>query len=127
MRQLSALLLLLLCSACPPFPPPEPAPPKACETGANCGMYGLELCPLNMTVTFADVCDGLFTSDGLACAHCAGAEQCFDKIDYLYCARGPAGCLGDTACYYVDDGQAGKPKASRKKAKKIPHKLKAPS
>jgi hypothetical protein len=73
-------------------------------------IYGLPFCPSNMTVTANDVCDALFTRDGLACAHCTGASGCFDDIDTIYCTTGGASCLGDPACYHVNDGAEAKHK-----------------
>jgi len=42
------------------------------------------------------VCEGLFTPDGYACARCADAGACIALEVQVYCAAGP--CAMDQAC-----------------------------
>ncbi len=132
-RVFLTLILLSACSGCPPQPKPTPPPftDMHIQPGADmsvAGTYGLSNCPATMTVSFTDVCDGMFTSAGLACAHCSGATSCFDSVDVIYCASGSPGCLEDAACIHVQDGSSGVPASTKKKTiRKIPTKLKRPS
>ena len=89
--------------------------------------YGIDTCPTTTVAVYSDICDGLFTASGLACAHCTGSSACYDSVDSIYCAKGAAGCLGDTACIYVKDGTDGAPAQAKRKVKKVPPKLKRPS
>lgn len=115
-------VFLLAVSCCHPQPIPTPPPtagdmvpaPQRDMTGMT-NIYGLPFCPSSMSVTYADVCDALFTKDGLACAHCTGASACYDDVDSIYCSSAGPGCLGDPACYRVRDGvTARKPSIARR-------------
>lgn len=102
------LLLLLGC-----HPIPSPNPPQADMTDAGPPLdlagfkneYGLDNCPTTLQVSFSDSCDtgegAYFTSGGLACFHCTGAAGCYDVVDSVYCATGPAGCTTDPACVFT--------------------------
>lgn len=105
------------------------------DMGPGQNPYGMPNCPVTMTVTYADVCDGMFVKEGLpgvglSCFHCTGANSCFDGVDSVYCAIGKPGCLDDDACTNVNDGEDGAPsglksKKPKKHFKKIPAILKA--
>lgn len=84
------LWLALVLAGCPK-PIPGPQPPRLDMN------MGLPACPSTQTVTPADVCDGLFTSAGLACAKCSGGSACLDTVDVVYCIKGTS-CTGDAAC-----------------------------
>jgi hypothetical protein len=108
MKSIVLVLLILLsgCAGCPPAPTPVDAGtrPMIVSDMMVANVYGIPSCPLTTTVTFADVCEGLFTLKGLACAHCTDGAQCFDAVDGVYCASGPKGCLGDDMCHPFRDG-----------------------
>ncbi len=95
--------LLVVCAAgmlvtgCPHPPNPGPAPANSSVADASAPM--VPACPLSVVVTPEDVCDGLFTADGHACAVCKGGRGCIDTVDQIYCAAGP--CLGDPACKVI--------------------------
>lgn len=87
---LFAALSLTMCPA-PPPPPPIPTPPVPSN---------LLICsaPLVAPPTPADVCSGMFTTDGWACVSCAGSSGCIDAGLGIYCAAGP--CTSDPACSF---------------------------
>lgn len=131
MRTTLMLLCAVACSGCPPQPIPTPVTDAATKQDimhVPPNEYGIDNCPAGTTVLYTDICDGMFTSDGLACAHCGGSEGCFDLVDVLYCAKGRAGCLDDEACFNVKDGAAGAPgtRKPQHQIKKVTPKLKRP-
>ena len=85
------LILSLLLCGCPHPPNPQPVTPPDQNPPV-----GVPNCPATMTVGIGDVCGGLFTKEGLACASCQGGLGCFDQTDVIYCANG--GCLKDPKC-----------------------------
>lgn len=105
-------LLVFYVACCHPQPVPTP-PPSPLQGDMRLSIpdggseYGLRFCPASMTVSYSDICDGMFTRSGLACAHCTGADSCYDKVDSVYCARGKVGCLQDDTCGHVKDGATG--------------------
>lgn len=83
-------IAVVLLGGCPkPTPTPAPPPPPVYDQG------GYRICG-PVEVLAADVCDLLFTSDGLACARCRGDEGCLDETDMIYCSIG--GCATDPQC-----------------------------
>jgi len=123
MRFSLILVLLAGCGGCHPLPPPTPPQPVQQDMAQSPAdmkpnIYGLPNCPANLSVTYADVCDGMFTKVGLSCAICHGGAVCYDESDGIYCASGSAGCLDDHACVHVQDGEDGSPGAQAKKAKR---------
>lgn len=90
MKQLCMVVLCLATLGCPrpPTPTPPIGPPKTVE---NCGP-GLQL------PTVDDVCDGMFTPEGLACVRCPNAQGCLNTFDVVYCVVGT--CNSDTRCKY---------------------------
>lgn len=74
-----------------------PKPPHVGGTGAggiDAGPIGV--CPAASTVTGADVCDQLFTTDGHACFVCPDYAGCLDPGTQVYCVT--TGCLSDLRC-----------------------------
>lgn len=112
-------LPLLLILGCHPIPPPTPPVADMTDAGPPADLqgvtnpYGIDNCPTTLQVSFANSCDGYFTSGGLACFHCTGAASCYDVVDAVYCATGPAGCVDDPACIFVRDN----PDAAKKKTR----------
>ncbi len=84
---LALTLTLNLLTGCP-RPVPRPAPPPSTDPG-------MPPCPAT-EATSAEVCDGLFTDEGLACVRCPGATGCLDVPTQVYCTEGP--CLDDRKC-----------------------------
>lgn len=83
------LLLSVLLVGCPPAPiirPPVIQP-------------DVLPCVAPAVLTQADVCDGFFTVDGLACARCKNVKSCVDSNVVMYCASGP--CNADPRCTHV--------------------------
>lgn len=81
---LLALLALGTLGACR-----LPTPPGPSTDAPLCDPY----LPLP---TVADLCDGLFTSEGFACVQCPGYGACVESTDVLYCTN-QYGC-NDPAC-----------------------------
>lgn len=119
--------LLAGCGCCHPMPPPAPPQPAhqdmASEPDMKPNIYGLPNCSTSIQVTYADVCDGMFTKVGLSCAICHGGAACYDSSDGIYCASGKPGCLDDNACLHVEDGEDGSPGAQAKKKAKKPNRI----
>jgi hypothetical protein len=92
MKTFPAVLVLLL-AGCPkpPVPPVTPSDPA---------VYPWCVLP---EVRASDICDGLFTSDGHACAACknVGGGGCIDPESEIYCIKG-YGCLDDPECLPPD-------------------------
>ena len=77
-----------LLAGCPRPTPPVAVPGVVAPAPA--------LCSTGRDVSPEDVCDGLFTTEGLACVRCEGAGGCVDPEVVVYCATGP--CALDPRC-----------------------------
>jgi hypothetical protein len=97
------LPLLVVCAAgmlvtgCPH--PPKHKPVAADASAKDAFRPRIPACPLDIVILPEDVCDGIFTADGHACAVCKGVSRCIDAVDQVYCAIG--GCLRDPACKVI--------------------------
>lgn len=77
------VVLIFALVACPkPLPPTPPIPPPDGATVCSAGAA---------KASAEDVCDGLFTSDGVPCVNCPGAQGCYDEETATYCVAG--GCV----------------------------------
>lgn len=84
------VLLAFLLTGCPK-PSPAPAPPPVPDTG-------VPLCSTAVAVTFENVCDGAFTSDGYSCVRCPVTAGCIDPKLLIYCMTGSCTPLTDPLC-----------------------------
>lgn len=75
---------------CKPAPPPVQHAPDGPIAIPNCAV-------VTMPRT-EEVCDGMFTDDGLACVRCPIVGGCIDTLDQVYCI-GKGGCLDDPLCH----------------------------
>lgn len=82
-------VLALLLMGCP-VPPPRPVFPITTT---------IPLCAKPAILKQADVCDGYFTQDGLACARCINVKGCVDSNVVMYCAEKP--CSEDSFCSFT--------------------------
>ena len=82
-------LLPLLLIACPKPIPSAEEPDVTLTRLQTCSTVEPDLKPSN-------VCDGLFTSEGYACARCPHASGCWLSDVSIYCSKGP--CAKDPRC-----------------------------
>jgi len=88
MRAALFLFCLTICG-CPKNVRSTVAPPVA---------DGMMNCESSTVFTQDDLCQDVFTADGIACISCHGAGGCFQPVMGVYCAAGPPGCMGDPHC-----------------------------
>lgn len=99
----SVILTILFLAGCPVKPTPMPDLKDIAVTvvmaDAAMPQKVVAVCTSQPAPTPQDVCDGLFTVNGLSCVNCGLAWQgCLDKQDNVYCIVG--NCL-DTACQVI--------------------------
>lgn len=98
------VLLTLLLTGCPK---PSPTPPPIPDTN-------VPLCSTAASVTFENVCDGAFTSDGYSCVRCPMTSGCVDSTLLIYCMTGSCKPLTDPLCQTVPTTRAPDAGASAK-------------
>jgi hypothetical protein len=91
---IASVLVLAALASCTPNPPHiQPVKPPSIEPQID-----IKECPPKTSSLVDNVCDGLFTPEGLACVRCFGGEGCYNKPEIVYCVTGA--CLEDAKCRY---------------------------
>lgn len=87
MRTTNALLVAVFLWGCLK-PPPPPIPITGFQSPA---------CDVIVHPRVEDICDGLYTIEGLACASCVGGSACIAVQEVVYCVS-TGSCLLDERC-----------------------------